>query len=109
MPYTVHIHNWWVKSPEKIHIRVAFPGDYVSFEAFIFQGRLQGVETLIGKTWKDVGLYQNWWFWQEHVRKWGDFEDEKTIIPKWEICKEDGMKLTIFLWVKKKELGDHIV
>ena len=67
MPYTVHIHNWWVKSPEKIHIRVAFPGDYVSFEAFIFQGRLQGVETLIGKTWKDVGLYQNWWFWQEHV------------------------------------------
>jgi hypothetical protein len=26
-----------------------------------------------------------------------------------EICKEDGMKLTIFLWVKIKDLGDHIV
>ena len=50
MPYTVHIHKWWVKSPEKIHIRVAFPGDYVSFEAFIFQGRLQGVVV----DWEDM-------------------------------------------------------
>ena len=29
---------------------MAFPGDYVSFEAFIFQGRLQGVVV----DWEDM-------------------------------------------------------